>query len=128
VVEEMGGAFSSDKFWTVIYKNPGHGNHWVKLRLTGVKANRFAVGARIQIGVTEAGNARDIFYPVNSGGSFGAESLRPHIGLGQASRIDFIEIKWPGSGLVQRFAGPLAVDDVYEVVEGRSTATPLHAP
>ena len=35
VVEVMGGVYPSDKFWTALYKNPGHGNHWVKLNLGG---------------------------------------------------------------------------------------------
>ena len=118
VVEEMGGAFTSDKFWTAIYKNPGHGNHWVKLRLTGVQANRFAVGARIRAVVEDAGKRREIFYTVGSGGSFGAQSLRPHIGLGRATVIELLEIRWPGSGLVQQFQG-LAVDSTYDIREGQ---------
>jgi hypothetical protein len=118
VFENIGGAYTSDKFWSALFKNPGHGNHWVKLRLVGVKANRFAVGARIRVQTTEDGRTREIFRTVNSGGSFGASSLRPHIGLGKAGAIDALEIRWPGSGLVQRFAGPIAADRVYEIREG----------
>jgi hypothetical protein len=126
VVEVMGGAYSSDKYWTSIYKNPGHGNHWVKLRPVGVKSNRFAVGARIRIVVAgENGASRQIFNVVSSGGSFGAQSLRPHIGLGQAASIDLLEIKWPGSGLVQQFKGPLAADRIYEIREGEATLKPI---
>ena len=118
VFEVIGGAYTADKFWSALFKNPGHGNHWVKLRLVGVKANRFAVGARIRVQTTEDGRTREIFRTVNSGGSFGASSLRPHIGLGKAGAIDALEIRWPGSGLVQRFAGPIAADRVYEIREG----------
>ena len=119
VVEVMGGAYSSDRSWTSIYKNPGHGNHWFKLRLIGVKANRFAVGARIRTVVAaEDGTRRQIFNVVGSGGSFGAGSLRPHIGLGKAATIELLEIKWPGSGLLQQFKGPLAADRTYEIREG----------
>jgi hypothetical protein len=121
VVEVMGGAYSTDKYWTSIYKNPGHGNHWVKLRLVGVKANRFAVGGRIRLAVAgEHGAPRHIFSVVSGGGSFGAQSLRPHIGLGQATSIDLLEITWPGSGLVQQFKGPLAADRTYEIREGEA--------
>src|SRR6266852_926292 len=75
VVEVMGGAYSADKYWTSIYKNPGHGNHWVKLRPVGVKSNRFAVGARIRLVVAgENGASREIFSAVSSGGSFGAQA------------------------------------------------------
>jgi hypothetical protein len=119
IFEVMGGVYPNDKFWSVLYKNPGHGNHWIKLRLIGVKANRFAVGARIRIDITEDGRQRSIYRDVNSGGSFGASSLRPHVGVGKAAVIDQLEIRWPGSGLVQRFKGPINGDQVYEITEGK---------
>jgi len=127
VFEVMGGVYPNDKFWSVLYKNPGHGNHWVKLRLIGVKANRFAVGARIHVDITENGQQRQIYRDVGSGGSFGASSLRPHIGVGKAATIDRLEIRWPGSGLVQRFEGPIAVDKVYELTEGARALKPMDA-
>src|SRR5450631_650760 len=121
VFEVIGGVYPNDKFWSVLYKNPGHDNHWIKLRPVGVKANRFAVGARIRVDITENGEHRSVYRDVNSGGSFGASSLRPHIGVGKATTIDALEIRWPGSNLVQRFKGPIAVDKVYELTEGQST-------
>jgi len=45
---------------------------------------------------------------------------RPHIGLGGATSIDSLEIRWPGSGLVQRFEGPIAADRTYELREGQA--------
>ena len=119
IFEVMGGVYPNDKFWSVLYKNPGHGNHWIKLRLIGVKANRFAVGARIRIDITEDGRQRSIYRDVNSGGSFGASSLRPHVGVGKAAVIDQLEIRWPGSGLIQQFKGPINGDQVYEITEGK---------
>jgi hypothetical protein len=119
VFEVMGGVYPNDKFWSALYKNPGHGNHWIKLRLVGTKANRFAVGARIRVDITEDGRQRSIYRDVNSGGSFGASSLRPHVGLGKAAAIDQLEIRWPGSGVTQRFKGPIEADNVYEITEGK---------
>jgi len=128
VLEEIGGAYTADRFWTVLFKNPGHGNHWIKLNLIGVHANRFAVGARIRVRITENGKGRDIYRTVNSGGSFGASSLRPHIGLGKASVIDELEIRWPGSGLVQTLKGPISADAMYELREGDSGLKSLRMP
>src|SRR5262249_29199142 len=125
VLEQIGGVFPADRFWPVIFKNPGHGNHWIKLSLHGVRANRFAVGARIRVHITEDGKGRDIYRTVNSGGSFGASSLSPHIGLGKATSVDEIEIRWPGSNLVQVFKGPIAADAKYEMREGDETLKPL---
>jgi hypothetical protein len=70
--------------------------------------------------VSERGERREIFATVSSGGSFGASSLRPHIGLGGAPSVDFLEVRWPGSGKVQRFEGPIAGDRAYVLREGRA--------
>jgi ASPIC and UnbV/FG-GAP-like repeat len=122
VVEVMGGVYQSDKFWTAFYKNPGHGNHWVKLNLVGVKANRFGVGARLRLVLKAAdGTRREVFSTVSSGGSFGASSLRPHLGLGTSTDIELLEVKWPGSGTVQTFKG-LAADQTYEIREDQPSA------
>lgn len=40
---------------------------------------------------------------VNSGGSFGANPLRKEIGIGRASIIDELTIKWPATGTIQKF-------------------------
>ncbi len=119
VFANIGGAMSGDKFYSALFKNPGHAGHWIKLDLVGAKANRFGVGARIRVRVKAAdGTARDIYRTVGSGGSFGASSLRPHIGIDAATTVDEIEIRWPGSGTLQRLAGPIAADSRYEVREG----------
>ena len=119
VFEMIGGVFTADKFWSALFRNPGQNNRWIKLRLTGDKANRFAIGARLRLQVTEDGKQREIWSTVSSGGSFGAHSLRPHLGLGSAASVDFLEVRWPGSGLVQRFDGPIASNRTYEIREGK---------
>lgn len=111
VVINTGGAMGGDRSRTLIFRNPGHGHHWIKLDLVGSRSNRMAVGARITLQVTEPGEpARRIVRTVGSGGSFGASPLRPHIGIGRASRVDRIEVRWPGSGETQRWEGPIAAD------------------
>jgi len=127
VIEVIGGAYTADRFWTAMFKNPGHGNHWIKLSLIGTLANRFAVGARIRVRINEDGHPREIYRTVGSGGSFGASSLRPHIGLGKASVVDELEVRWPGSGLAQIFKGPIAADGTYELREGSPTLKGLRS-
>jgi hypothetical protein len=53
--------------------------------------------------------------------------LRPHIGVGKAAVLDQLEIRWPGSGLVQRFKGPIRADQVYEIIEGKPDLKPLES-
>ena len=101
---QVGGFYPSDGFLNALYVNPGNANRWLSLRLVGVRSNRSAIGARIRITVTERGVSRDIHAVVGSGGSFGASTLEQEIGLGNADRIESLEIHWPASGVNQTFA------------------------
>ncbi len=88
-------------------------NHWVLIRLEGVKSNRSAIGARV---ACLTGKLRQV-EEVRSGGSFFSQNdLRVHFGLGAATRIDLLEIRWP-SGLVDRISGRDA-DQIIHVREG----------
>ena len=108
-----------DRFGNVLFENPGFGNHWITIRLVGVRSNRCAVGARIRAHVADAageGARRSIYKYVNSGGSFGANPLRQTIGLGRARKIELLEVFWPTTGRTQRFRD-VAVDQFLEIVE-----------
>jgi len=124
VHEDMGGAFSGDIYPNVLYANPGHGNHWLKLQLVGVKANRAGIGARLKLTVVRKDGERVIQRTVNTGGSFGCNPLRHEIGLGDAAAIKSVEIRWPGSGTVQKVTG-LELDRCYRVREGAGSAEPV---
>ena len=72
-------------------------NHWITLKLVGVKSNRDAIGARVKIS-TPAG---DQFATVSTSGSYqSASDKRVHFGLGAADSVSEIEIHWP-SGIRQ---------------------------
>ena len=113
----MGGAFTGDIAPNVLFENPGHGNHWIKLRLEGVRSNRAAIGARIKVSLNTKNGRRDVYATVTSGSSFGASSLRQEIGLGQANSIRAIEIAWPAGGDVQVFQN-VAMDQFLHIREG----------
>ncbi len=100
---ELGGAFAGDAYSNAVFENPGTGNGWIIVQLVGGDSNRSAIGARIRVEIDEAGRKRSVFRWVNSGGSFGASPLRQHIGLGAASVIERLEIRWPGTAAVQEF-------------------------
>jgi hypothetical protein len=107
----------------VLYENPGHGNHWIKLELEGVKTNRAAFGARVNVTVKTGGGMRHVYRTVGYGSSFGGNPLRQHVGVGKAERIAEIEVTWPSSKLVRRFHD-LPVDRAFHLREGDSTLTP----
>lgn len=73
----------------------------VEIKLEGTRSNRDAVGARLRLTVAGKTMTRQ----VEAGSGYAAESMLPvHFGLGEADRIEAVEITWP-SGLVQRFEG-----------------------
>jgi hypothetical protein len=89
--------------------------HWLKLDLQGTKSNRDGFGALITV--------------VANGKEYRAEALCPtgfltqgdrrvHFGLGQATRVESLTIRWP-SGRTQRLEG-IKVDQVLRVMEPTS--------
>jgi FG-GAP-like repeat/ASPIC and UnbV len=124
IVHVVGGALETDHFRSSLFENPGHGNHFLVLKLEGTRSNRAAIGARIQVVVrTDKGAERTICRTVRTGGSFGASPLRQEIGLGDARQILSVGIRWP-SGDTAKLTG-LAVDQRYVVREGEARVTPL---
>ena len=116
----MGGAYSGDVYQNVLFRNPGHANHWLKVQLEGRRSNRSAIGARIRLVVTTPRGERQIHATVNNGGSFGSSSLRQEIGLGQATAIRVLEVLWPDSGERQLFE-EVEMDQLVIIREGDAT-------
>ena len=120
----VGGAISSDHYHNQLFANPGHGNHWLKLKLEGVQSNRAALGARLKLVLRTADGERVIHRSVTAGSSFGGNPLRVEFGLGQALAIVRAEIFWPVTGRTQILTG-LEIDHSYAVREGAAVATRL---
>ncbi len=99
----MGGALAGNRFHDALYLNPGFGNRWLVVELTGVVSNRSAIGARIRVQVSEGGASQSIYKWVNSGGSFGASPLEQTLGLGKAERVELLEVYWPTTDATQTF-------------------------
>jgi hypothetical protein len=113
VVEDLDGK-------PMILRNRGvPGRHWVSFELDGTKSNRAALNARIRIvagGMTQTSE-------IHSGGSYLSQNdLRVHFGLGAATKIDKVEIRWP-SGLVEVLTN-VASDRFYNVLEGKGVVDP----
>ena len=101
---EMGGAYVGDRYPNAFYLNPGQAkNNWICLTLQGTTTNRLAIGSQVKLTFRENGVQRSVYREVNSGGSFGASPLRREIGIGRATVIDKIEIRWHGSSKTQVF-------------------------
>ena len=123
----LGGANEGDLSANVLYENPGFGNRWLVLALVGRDANRAGMGARIAVTVDGAEGRREIHRLAGTGGMFGGNPLRQEIGLGAAERILSVEIRWPGSGTVDRLED-VEPDRAYRIVEGTGAAEPIERP
>jgi hypothetical protein len=91
---------------------------WLSVRLVGVRSNRSAIGARVRAitdGVTQVQEVR-------GGGSYYSQNdLRVHFGLGGASKVERLEVRWPG-GLEETWAS-VDVNRILTLKEG--TGQPL---
>ncbi len=119
VVEDLDGA-------PVILRNPGGtGNHWISFQLEGTKANRLALGARVQVVAGKLVEADE----VRSGGSYLSQNdLRLHFGLGNADDVDRVEIRWPiGLKGEMETLRNLAADRFYTIKEGAGVVA-VHSP
>jgi len=86
----------------------------------GTRSNRDAIGARVTV---KAGGAL-LLREVNGGNGYSSQSsTRVHIGLGAATHVEELEVRWP-SGLREKV--PLAsvpVDHIYYLKEGAGVVT-----
>jgi enediyne biosynthesis protein E4 len=88
--------------------------HWLRIKAAGTRSNRDGFGARIQVkagGLTQTAEVR-------SNSSFlSASDPRVYFGLGSATRVDSIEVRWP-SGALDR-VGTVPADEEVTIQEGK---------
>ncbi len=105
--------------------------NWVKVRLVGKKSNRTGIGAQIRVtartgtaavdsgqgtGNKESKALVQVEEVRSSNGYYSASDLRIHFGLGEAKKVDGVEIRWP-SGVVDKLTD-LDVNRLYVIEEG----------
>jgi enediyne biosynthesis protein E4 len=100
----------------LLKNNAGEGNHWLGVRLQGTTCNRDAVGATITWSANGTKRSR---YKSNGGSYLSSHDLREVLGIGTATKLDWIEIKWPSpSSRVERISD-LPIDRYVTIVEGK---------
>jgi enediyne biosynthesis protein E4 len=128
----VGDLFNDGKLDAVINVMDGHPvllrnvnpdkNHWLELKLVGSsgppgvhdeKGPRDAVGATVYVTANGMRQRADVI----SGGSYlSSNDPRPHLGLGQATTADAIEVHWP-DGQLEKFTVP-GVDRIVILTKG----------
>jgi FG-GAP-like repeat/ASPIC and UnbV len=113
----LGGGYPGDQAYSALFQNPGHGRHYLKVRLIGKRTNRSALGAILTVQVKDPkGGVRSIHRVIGNNGSFGGNSLVETIGLGTATSVD-LTVRWPTSKSTQSFRD-IAADQAIEITEG----------
>ncbi len=97
-------------------------NHYINIKLTGVTANKSAIGSIIKVKAVINSEPVWMMREISGQTGYGSQnSLRAHFGLGDASTIDSIEIDWAGSGLVEYYTN-VPADQFMLLTEGNASA------
>jgi hypothetical protein len=81
---------------TNVLFNNGNTNKWLNVNLQGIQSNKNGIGARVEI---HGSWGQQIRYVQSGTGFQNMSSLSAHFGIGQATIIDQVLIKWP-SGII----------------------------
>jgi enediyne biosynthesis protein E4 len=115
-----------------LYLNRGAGPRLgLRLELVGTVSPRDAVGAKVRLALSGA-SPETLTRWVEAGSGYAAQGAFPvHFGLGEAPRVETLEVTWP-SGTIERWdaaALPPVTAGVWRCVEGTGTVeAPRDAP
>ena len=92
----------------------GNTNNSILIKTIGVKSNRDGIGARVRIVSGDLTQIEEVY----SGGSYLSQNdLRLHFGLEKRSKIDLIEVRWPG-GKIDKVTN-VGVNRILTIKEGQ---------
>jgi len=108
VVTNNGGAAE------ILRNTGGNARNAIEIRVVGTRSNRDGLGARLTITAGDRTQVREI----KSGSSYlGQNDLRAHVGLGEATRVDRIDVRWP-AGQTESIRD-VAANQIVTVTEGK---------
>jgi len=91
---------ASDDRHALLKNEVGTTRHWLGVELRGCQSNRDAVGARAYARIGRRQQMREVVL----GDGYGSQnSLRQYFGLGDATKVDELTVRWPRSGITQTF-------------------------
>jgi len=97
----------------VFHNTTRNENHWVLLKLTGVKSNRMGIGAQIRL--TAADGSMQYNHVSTSTGYASSSDPRVHFGLGASRTAREIQVLWPSG--IKQVLRDVVVDRVIEIGE-----------
>lgn len=102
---------------TNVLFNNGNTNKWLNVNLRGIQSNRNGIGARVEI---YGSWGQQIRYVQSGTGFQNMSTITAHFGLGQATTIDQVVIKWP-SGIIDTI-NSVNPNQSISVIEGATLA------
>jgi hypothetical protein len=107
-------------------RQTGNPNHWLKIQLNGLAANRSGLGAKIRVQSTTGGKPISQLRELTGNGhSQTCPGLVAHFGLGDATQADLVRVEWP-SGIVQSLT-QVRADQLLSITEHQDYAGPIPA-
>ena len=98
--------------------NKGGKQHFLRILCEGSTSNRSAIGARVQVvaRIKDQLVSQMRFVPGGAGSYTGGQpSFILHFGLGDASRVEKIQVRWPNGGLSTY--GDLPINETLRIIE-----------
>jgi len=95
------GQTSSVDLPNLLYENtlaPSSSRNWIQIKLKGTSSNFAAIGARVTVSTT-APNRTQIREVMASTGNGSQNSLVQHFGIGTATTVATLTVKWPNGGI-----------------------------
>ena len=106
----------------ILYHNTLTSGNWLKIELDGVSSNRNGFGSKLK--VFYQGEVQTKFH--HGAQFFGQNILPVHVGLGNATMIDSLQVHWL-NGAIDRFYD-LDVNQTLKIREGGFTTSNEHEP
>jgi hypothetical protein len=102
----------------LLHNEGGTGHHWVRLVLEGDggRSNRSAIGARVTL---EAGGLVQHREVSSARGYLSQSELPVTFGLGDATMVDRVTIRWPGRDVGETVLTDVKPDETRTVVQGK---------
>lgn len=112
--------FGDDVTGIRLYRNDiGTQNHWIQVHLKGAgipgKSNKNATGARIEVTAGGVTQTREVF--TSNGHQAPQIPFTQYFGLGSATNVTSITVRWPNSALTVTELDNVAVDQILELEE-----------
>lgn len=114
---QLGGFYPVDRYHSALFRNPGFGNRWLTLELVGTRSSRSAVGTRLALELETPAGPRTLHRAHGMVSSYGGSPHRQEIGLGDATRVVRLTVRWPRTQEPQVFQD-LPLDVHLRLTEG----------